>query len=104
MILYIGDGMGFSHVAGGGMYANGAAGSLAMEALPCGGRLQTASLSGMTDSATGRKIEPRMPPPRDRPAWARLHGRRPAGVNTLDRGRSRARGTEKGYFRAPFTG
>ena len=104
MILYIGDGMGFSHVASGGMYANGAAGSLAMEALPYGGRLQTASLSGMTDSATGRKIEPRMPPPRDRPAWARPRGRRPEGVNTRARGRSRVRGAENASFRAPFTG
>ncbi len=51
VILFIGDGMGFDHVRGGGMYASGAAGSLAMESLPFHGRLRTASLSGTTDSA-----------------------------------------------------
>jgi alkaline phosphatase len=51
VMLFIGDGMGFAHVQGGGMYAHGAAGSLVMETLPYRGRLQTASLSGLTDSA-----------------------------------------------------
>lgn len=53
VILFVGDGMGFPHVAGGGMYAYGAAGALEMEALPYAGRLLTASLSGVTDSAAG---------------------------------------------------
>lgn len=53
VILFVGDGMGFEHVAGGGLYKNGAAGSLAMEALPYAGRVRTASLSGTTDSAAG---------------------------------------------------
>lgn len=51
IIFYIGDGMGFVHVAGGGMYANGSSGSLVMETLPVQGRFRTASLSGVTDSA-----------------------------------------------------
>lgn len=51
VVLFIGDGMGFEHVRGGGMYAYGAAGSLVMETLPFHGRLRTASLSGTTDSA-----------------------------------------------------
>lgn len=62
VILMIGDGMGFEHVRGGGLYAHGAAGSLVMEGLPVQGSLRTASLSGLTDSAasatvmaTGRK-------------------------------------------------
>jgi len=51
VILMIGDGMGFRHVAGGGDYKNGAAGTLTMETLPVQGRLRTASLGGITDSA-----------------------------------------------------
>ncbi|MSQ04008.1 MAG: alkaline phosphatase [Myxococcales bacterium] len=51
VILFIGDGMGPEHVAAGGMYANGASGSLTMETLPNRGRARTASLSGTTDSA-----------------------------------------------------
>ncbi|MBM4393910.1 MAG: alkaline phosphatase, partial [Deltaproteobacteria bacterium] len=51
VILFIGDGMGFEHVEGGGVYLTGAAGSLTMETLPVRGRLRTASLSGLTDSA-----------------------------------------------------
>lgn len=51
IILFIGDGMGVNHVAGGGMYLTGSAGSLTMETLPYQGRLRTASLSGLTDSA-----------------------------------------------------
>ncbi len=51
VILFIGDGMGFEHVEGGGVYLTGAAGSLTMETLPFQGRLRTASLSGLTDSA-----------------------------------------------------
>ncbi|GDX79695.1 hypothetical protein LBMAG42_15060 [Deltaproteobacteria bacterium] len=51
VVLFIGDGMGFEHVRGGGMYASGAAGSCSMETLPFHGRLRTASLSGTTDSA-----------------------------------------------------
>jgi alkaline phosphatase len=53
VILFIGDGMGFPHVKGGGIYAYGAEGSLVMETLPNRGRLLTASLSGVTDSAAG---------------------------------------------------
>ena len=37
------------------------------------------------------------------PPWPRPRGRRPEGVTTRDRGRSRARGTENVSFRAPFT-
>lgn len=51
VILMIGDGMGFEHVKGGGIYKNGAAGSLAMETMPYQGRVRTASLTGTTDSA-----------------------------------------------------
>lgn len=51
VILFVGDGMGPRHVVGGGIYANGEAGSLRMETLPYQGRLRTASLSGITDSA-----------------------------------------------------
>jgi alkaline phosphatase len=51
ILLYIGDGMGFVHVEGGGRYATGTAGTLVMEGLPVQGRLRTASLSGVTDSA-----------------------------------------------------
>ena len=50
-MLFIGDGMGFDHVAGGGMLANGSAGTLRMESMERQGRLRTASLSGLTDSA-----------------------------------------------------
>ncbi len=51
VILFIGDGMGFEHVAGGSLYAFGARGSSAMERLPVHGRVRTASLTGVTDSA-----------------------------------------------------
>jgi alkaline phosphatase len=51
VILFIGDGMGFEHVEGGGLYAYGEAGSLVMEGMPSAGRLRTASLTGYTDSA-----------------------------------------------------
>lgn len=51
VILFIGDGMGFPHVIGGGIYAYGAEGTLVMETLPQQGRLLTASLTGVTDSA-----------------------------------------------------
>ena len=51
VILFIGDGMGFEHVRGGGLYAHGTDGSLRMETMPVQGRIQTASLSGLTDSA-----------------------------------------------------
>ncbi len=53
VILFVGDGMGFPHVEGGGLYAYGASGTLVMEGLPYAGRLLTASLSGTTDSAAG---------------------------------------------------
>jgi alkaline phosphatase len=53
VILFVGDGMGFPHVQGGGLYAYGSAGSLVMEGLPYAGRLVTASLTGVTDSAAG---------------------------------------------------
>lgn len=51
VIVFIGDGMGREHVAGGGLFANGARGTLAMESLPYAGRLRTASFTGVTDSA-----------------------------------------------------
>ena len=51
VILLVGDGMGFEHVAGGALYAHGAVGTLFMESAPTQGRLKTASLSGFTDSA-----------------------------------------------------
>lgn len=51
VVLFIGDGMGFEHVKGGGLFAFGASGSLQMESLPYQGRLRSASLSGITDSA-----------------------------------------------------
>ena len=51
VILFIGDGMGFAHVAGGGVYATGSSGTLAMETLPIHGQIRTGSLSGTTDSA-----------------------------------------------------
>lgn len=50
-ILFIGDGMGFEHVRGGGYYLNGVEGSLFMESLGGIGQGQTASLSALTDSA-----------------------------------------------------
>ncbi len=53
VILFIGDGMGFEHVKGGGLYAYGVAGAMVMESLPFQGRLVTASLTGVTDSAAG---------------------------------------------------
>lgn len=53
VILFIGDGMGLEHIAGGGLYANGVAGSLVFEGFPNQGRLLTASLTGTTDSAAG---------------------------------------------------
>ncbi len=56
VILFIGDGMGPAHVAGGGDYVNGAAGTLNMETLPYQGRLRTASLSGVTDSAAAATV------------------------------------------------
>jgi alkaline phosphatase len=51
VLLFIGDGMGFVHVAGGGQYLHGARGSLRMEELPTAASIQTASLTGYTDSA-----------------------------------------------------
>lgn len=51
VILFIGDGMGFAHVAGGGVYATGSSGTLAMETLPIRGQIRSGSLSGTTDSA-----------------------------------------------------
>ena len=51
VILFIGDGMGVEHVRGGSLYAHGVEGALTMENLGFSGALQTASLSGYTDSA-----------------------------------------------------
>ena len=51
IILFIGDGMGEVHVQGGSLYAHGVEDALAMEALEFRGALQTASLTGYTDSA-----------------------------------------------------
>lgn len=53
VILFVGDGMGFPHVEGGGIYAYGGAGLLVMESLPYAGRLVSTSLTGVTDSAAG---------------------------------------------------
>jgi alkaline phosphatase len=98
ILLFIGDGMGFEHVEGGGLYANGAAGSLRMETLPVQGQLRTASLSGVTDSAaagtalaTGRKTyNERLGMDRDLVAVANLVERARAaglsvGIVTTDR-------------------
>ncbi len=51
VILLVGDGMGFQHVAGASLYQTGTLGALTMETAPVQGRLRTASLSGLTDSA-----------------------------------------------------
>lgn len=51
VILMIGDGMGFEHIAGASIYETGERGNTTMETAPYQGRLKTASLSGFTDSA-----------------------------------------------------
>lgn len=51
IILFIGDGMGFEHVAGGGLYATGDRAGLNLWSAPVQGRVRSASLSGYTDSA-----------------------------------------------------
>lgn len=51
VILFIGDGMGYQHIRGGGLYKNGTEGSLIMESLDVEGSIYSASLSGLTDSA-----------------------------------------------------
>lgn len=56
VVLFIGDGMGYPHVAGGGVYSTGTSGSLTLETLPYQGRLRTASLSGITDSAAAATV------------------------------------------------
>lgn len=53
VILFIGDGMGFEHVAAASLYQSGTRGLSFMESLPVQGRLRTASFSGITDSAAG---------------------------------------------------
>lgn len=53
IVLFIGDGMGFEHVAAASLYETGALGGTVMETLPTHGRLRTASLTGITDSAAG---------------------------------------------------
>ena len=53
-ILFIGDGMGFGSIDAASLFAHGALGQLTMQdaaRLPHQGRLRTASLSGITDSA-----------------------------------------------------
>ena len=50
VVLFIGDGMGFEHVEGGGLYAHGEAGSLHMEQMPWSGRLRTASSRSSSDA------------------------------------------------------
>jgi alkaline phosphatase len=65
VILFIGDGMGFEHVKAGGMYLNGAAGTLSFEAFPYQAELTTHPAgSQVTDSAaaatamaTGEKVQ-----------------------------------------------
>ena len=51
VILFIGDGMGFRHVEAGSLYAYGGVGLSNMETMPYQGRITTASVSGVTDSA-----------------------------------------------------
>lgn len=51
VILMIGDGMGLGQLEAASRFAHGAPGQLALDALPVRGRLTTASLSGITDSA-----------------------------------------------------
>ena len=51
VVLFIGDGMGAEHVRGAGLVGFGTEGSLFMETAPHQGWIQTASLSGYTDSA-----------------------------------------------------
>jgi len=51
VVLFIGDGMGSEHLRGAGLVENGEAGTLFLESAPHRGWLQTASLSGYTDSA-----------------------------------------------------
>lgn len=63
VIVFIGDGMGLEHVKAGGIYANGAPGTLPFENFPFQARMITNSLDGLTDSAaagtamaTGHKV------------------------------------------------
>jgi alkaline phosphatase len=64
VILFIGDGMGFEHVKGAGMYVHGEPGTLSFEKFPVAGQMTTRSAnSEVTDSAasatamaTGRKV------------------------------------------------
>ncbi len=51
VVLFVGDGMGAEHVRGAGLVGYGASGTLFMETAPHQGWIQTASLSGYTDSA-----------------------------------------------------
>ena len=51
VVLFIGDGMGANHVRGSGLMFHGAPGTMFMETAPHIGWLQTASMSGYTDSA-----------------------------------------------------
>lgn len=51
IILFVGDGMGPEHVAGGGLLATGDRDGLTLRQAPHQGTVRTASLSGYTDSA-----------------------------------------------------
>ncbi|MDP7179460.1 MAG: alkaline phosphatase, partial [Verrucomicrobiota bacterium] len=52
VIFFIGDGMGFEQVRAGGMFGNGAAGTLSFESFPFQGQITTYSAnSSVTDSA-----------------------------------------------------
>jgi alkaline phosphatase len=51
IVLFIGDGMGQEHVAGGGLLATGSRDGLMLRQAPHQGTLRTASLGGYTDSA-----------------------------------------------------
>ena len=51
IILFVGDGMGEEHVAGGGLLATGDRDGLTLRQAPHQGRLRTSSWSGYTDSA-----------------------------------------------------
>lgn len=65
IVLFIGDGMGYSHVAATSLYKTGAAGALFFESFPVHGEVETYSAnSTVTDSAaaatamaTGRKVD-----------------------------------------------
>ncbi len=56
VVLFIGDGMGLEQVGGGGLYKNGEASTLGLDAMPIQGRIRTASFTGVTDSAASGTV------------------------------------------------